>query len=90
MANKLILKAGQIKALQKKHGIANLMNPGQDGAVLLTNVEVLTDIYFEGSRNWEKPPTVEEIDDKEPAELMEALQSIWQVPGKPETPAETN
>lgn len=73
----LKLSVKQIKELQKKHGIANLLQPGTEDAAKLVNVEFLTDFYYEGSRKFETPPTRESIDEMEVAELIEGFQGFF-------------
>lgn len=69
MSKKLKLTVKQLRGLQEKHGIANLLNPGED-APKVASLDFLTDAYYEGSRKWERPPTKEEIEELEFADLV--------------------
>lgn len=73
-AETLSLKVRQVRTLQKKHGIQNLLNPTPEDGPKLANVDFLIDLYFEGSRSWEKPPTLEALEDLDvKAELFPAV-----------------
>jgi hypothetical protein len=80
----LSLKLKAVRKLQDKHGIKNLLNLGDD----LANIspDFLGDLYYEGTRHLEKPPTMEEIEDIDLRDLMDALKDyLGAEPGKSET-----
>lgn len=72
---KLKLTPRQIRALQDKHGIKNLLNPGEDGPKLAT-VEFLVDFTFEGSRKWDSAPTVEAVEEFDVGEMLAATKAF--------------
>lgn len=69
MPNKLKLTVKQLRGMQEKHGISNLLNPGED-APKVASLDFLTDAYYEGSRRWETPPTKEDIEELEFGDLV--------------------
>jgi predicted transport protein len=79
---RLELKVRQVRELQTKHGISNLLAPTPEEAGKLANVDVLVDIYHEGSRSWENPPTMDAIEDLTTADLLEGVKSLWESEGK--------
>ena len=68
--------------MQTKHGIGNLLAPGPEEAAKLASVDVLVDIYHEGSRRWPEAPTADAIEDLTTAELLEGVKSLWDTEGK--------
>lgn len=73
---KLKLTPKQIRELQKKHEIKNLLNPGPEDAPKLATIEFLTGFTFEGSRKWETPPTLEQIEDFDVGEMLVATKAF--------------
>ncbi|MCW1916796.1 hypothetical protein OJ996_24625 [Luteolibacter sp. GHJ8] len=73
----LKLSIKQIKGLQEKHGIANLLQPSAEDATKVANAGFLVDFYFEGSRKLENAPSIEEIEDMDVAELIGAYQGYF-------------
>ncbi|MDB6078757.1 MAG: hypothetical protein JWO82_2504 [Akkermansiaceae bacterium] len=73
-ALKLKLKMRQIKALQEKHKIANLLQPDTKE---IASADALVDIYFEGSRHWPEPPSMEAIEEMDFHELIDALKAMY-------------
>jgi len=67
----LSLKLKSVRKLQQKHGIKNLLNLGEDVANI--SPDFLADLYYEGSRDWETPPTMEQIDDMDLRVLVDAM-----------------
>lgn len=81
---KLKLNVRQIRQLQEKHGIPNLLVPGPENTDKVANVTFLADFYFEGSRSWGKEaPTVEAIEEMDLRDLLAAFQAYM-------SPAEGN
>lgn len=74
--HKLKLTPKQIRELQEKHGIKNLLNPGDDAPKMAT-IDFLTDITFEGSRKWESPPSKEAVEDMDVGEMLAATKSFF-------------
>lgn len=80
----LSLKLKSVRKLQDKHGIKNLLNLGEDIANI--SPDFLGDLYFEGTRHLERPPTMEEIEDLDLVDLMDALKGyLGAEPGKSAT-----
>ena len=76
------LTVKQIKALQQKHGIENLLNPGTENAGKIANVDFLVDFYYEGCRSFQDPPTREMIEELDLRELLAAFEDYMN-PKKP-------
>ena len=79
---RLELKVRQVRELQRKHGISNLLAPTPEEAGKLASVDVLVDIFHEGSRSWAEPPTMDAIEDLTTADLLEGVKSLWEAEGK--------
>jgi len=73
---KLKLTPKQIRELQEKHQIKNLLNPGDDAPKMAT-VDFLTDITFEGSRKWESPPSKEQVEEFDVGEMLTATKDFF-------------
>lgn len=84
MPQKLNLTVRQIRSIQEKHGIANLLAPTPEEAMKMANIDVLSDIYFEGTRRHENAPTREQIEDLTSEEIVTAVQGLFSAPGKPQ------
>lgn len=67
----LSLKLKSVRLLQNKHGIKNLLNLGEDAANI--SPDFLADLYFEGTRGWNNPPTMEQIEEMDLRELADAM-----------------
>ena len=81
---KLKLNVRQIRQLQEKHGIPNLLVPGPENTDKVANVTFLADFYYEGSRSWGKDaPTVDAIEEMDLRDLLAAFQAYM-------SPAEGN
>jgi len=81
---KLKLNVRQIRQLQEKHGIPNLLVPGPENTDKVANVSFLADFYFEGSRSWGKEaPKAEAIEEMDLRDLLAAFQAYM-------SPAEGN
>lgn len=79
---RLQLKVSQVRALQTKHGISNLLAPGMEDAPKLANVDVLADIHVEGSKHWDTPLTIESVEDLTTDELMAGVKGLFNPEGK--------
>jgi hypothetical protein len=78
---KISLKVRQIRELQAKHGISNLLQPTAEDAQKMASIDVLPDLYFEGTRANENAPSREEIEELDLSELMEGINGLFN-PGK--------
>ena len=76
---KLKLSPKQIRELQKKHGIENLLQPSPEEAKKVASLDFLCDFLFEGSRKWEKPPERDEVEDMDFREILDAWQNFMKV-----------
>lgn len=72
----LKLTVRQIRNLQEKHGIPNLLVPGQENADKVANVAFLADFCLEGSRKWQNPPAPEDVEEMDFRELLAAFQAF--------------
>jgi hypothetical protein len=79
--HKLKLNVRQIKGLQEKHGIPNLLMPAPEEAAKMANVDFLTDFCYEGSRSWEPAPSRGDLEEFDLSEMIEAFQGYMN-PGK--------
>jgi hypothetical protein len=70
---KLKLTVKKIREMQTRFEIPNLLQPGPEDAKKVANVDFLAAYYFEGSRKWEKPPTEDDIEELDFAELFAAF-----------------
>ena len=74
---KLRLSVKQLRELQSKHGIANLLQPSAEDAAKLANLDFLVDFYYEGSRSLgEAAPSKEAVEEVDFSELLGAVQSF--------------
>lgn len=73
---KLKLTPKQVREIQEKHDIKNLLNPGPEDAPKLATIEFLSDFTFEGSRKWESAPTPEQIEDFDVGEMLVATKAF--------------
>ena len=81
MKPRLKLTVRAIRSLQEKHGIANLLQATADDVAKMATLDFLVDFYFEGSLKWEAPPSKDDIEDLDIAELSAAVQSA--IAGEP-------
>lgn len=84
MKPRLILTTRGIREIQNRFGIANLFN--MQNEVEKLTVDLFCAVYFEGSRKWECPPSLEEVEDLPIDELMESFKAAFsdEKGGKPE------
>jgi hypothetical protein len=77
---KLKLTIKQIRGLQEKHGVKNLLSPGPEDAAKLASLDFLVDMYYEGSRSWTgdtgAAPSRDEVEETDFRELLEAVQGF--------------
>jgi hypothetical protein len=71
---KLKITSNVIERLETKHEISNLLAPTGDDSEKMNTRDFLTDCYFEGSRKWDNPPSLEDI--KEDVGLDEIAEAI--------------
>lgn len=79
---KLKLKVRQVRDVQKRHGIVNLLAMKPEDAEKLLTVDALVDIYHEASRHFEDPPTVDAIEEMEVTDIVKDVLEIFQPPAK--------
>jgi hypothetical protein len=71
--NKLKLSVRAVRAIQNKHGIANIFALDKEPEKI--TVDFLADMYFEGSRSWDPAPSLDQVEDLELEELMAAVKN---------------
>ncbi|MEK7952785.1 hypothetical protein [Luteolibacter soli] len=77
MKQRLKLTVRAIRAIQKKHGIENLLQPKPEDEAKMANLDFLVDFYFEGSRGWDNAPTIEQVEDVEIGDLSNAVKAVF-------------
>jgi len=81
---KIVLKVRQLRALQKTHGISNLLKPTPEDAEKMLNLDFLCDAVKQGLEGQTDAPDVEEM---ELSELLSLFRSFinGEDMGKPQT-----
>lgn len=76
---KLSLKIRQIRSLQQRYGIGNLLRPSPEDAAKFADLDFLVDLYYEGTRGMgDEAPTMEAIEEMTIEELAEAQRELFE------------
>lgn len=80
---KLKLKVSQLRALQKKHGLENILQPSAEDLKKMLSLDFLTDFVTAGTSHWETKPDVEEMELHELTGYFKGWQAGEDAEGKP-------
>ncbi len=80
---RLKLPVKLVRALDEKHGV-NLLRIVEEDGLKMANLDFLLEVYFEGSREWENPPSKESLEDLDLHDLIAAVKGAisGDAPGK--------